>query len=50
MTLEDNIYGPEFEPLAEILKEYELSCTVISESKEYMARDAKILKDIYLSL
>ena len=50
LTLEDEIYGPEFEPLAEILKEYDLNCTVISESKEYMARDAKILKDIYLAI
>ena len=49
LTLEDEIYGPDFDPLAEILKEYDLNCTVISESKEYMARDAKILKDIYLN-
>ncbi len=49
LTLEDAIYGPDFDPLAEILKEYDLYCTVISESKEYMARDAKILKDIYLN-
>ena len=47
LTLEDEVYGPEFAPLAEILKEYNLNCTVISESKEYMARDAKILQDIY---
>ena len=50
LTLEDDIYGPEFKPLAEILKEYDLNCVVISESKEYMARDARILKDIYLSI
>lgn len=50
LTLEDTVYGPEFEPLAEVLKEYDMSCTVISESKEYMARDAKMLKDIYLSI
>ena len=49
LTLEDEIYGPDFDPLAEILKEYDLNCTVISESKEYMARDAKMLKDIYLN-
>lgn len=49
LTLEDEIYGPEFDPLAEILKEYNLNCTVISESKEYMGRDAKILKEIYMS-
>ena len=50
LTLEDDIYGPEFDPLAEVLKEYDMNCTVISESKEYMARDAKILKDIYLNI
>ncbi len=50
LTLEDEIYGPEFEPLAQILKEYELNCTVISESKEYMGRDARVLKDIYMSV
>lgn len=47
LTLEDIIYGPDFEPLAEVLKEYDLNCTVICESKEYMARDAKILQAIY---
>lgn len=50
LTLEDNIYGPEFEPLAELFKEYNLNCTVICESKEYQGRDAKILMDIYNSI
>ena len=50
LTLEDDVYGPEFDPLSEVLKEYDMNCTVISESKEYMARDAKILKDIYLNI
>ena len=50
LTLEDEIYGPEFDPLAHVLKEYEMDCVIICESKEYMARDAKILKDIYYSI
>lgn len=50
LTLEDNVYGPEFQPLAEILKEYDMNCTVICESKEYMGRDAIILKGIYDSI
>ncbi len=50
LTLEDTVYGPDFEPLAKVLKEYGLSCTVISESKEYMGRDAQILKEIYMSI
>lgn len=47
LTLEDEIYGPEFQPLAEVLKEYDMNSTVICESKEYQGRDAIILKDIY---
>lgn len=47
LTLEDNIYGPEFEPLAQLLKDYNLECIVICESKEYQGRDAIILKNIY---
>lgn len=47
LTLEDNVYGPNFEPLAEIFREYNMNCTVICESKEYMGRDANILKEIY---
>ena len=47
LTLEDEIYGPEFEPLAKILKEYDMSPVVICESNELMAHDALILKDIY---
>lgn len=50
LTLDDEIYGPEFEPLARLLKEYNLNCTVICESKEYMARDAQTLKKIYESV
>lgn len=47
LTLEDSMYGPEFQPLAKVLKDYDLDCVVICESKEYMARDAQILKNIY---
>ena len=50
LTLEDNIFGPEFEPLAQILKDYNMQSVVISESKEYQGRDAKILKEIYDSV
>ena len=50
LTLEDTLYGPEFEPLARLLKEYDLNCRVICESREYMARDAIILKNIYNSI
>lgn len=50
LTLDDEIYGPEFEPLARVLKEYNLDCVVICESKEYMGRDAITLKNIYNSI
>ena len=50
LTLEDDIYGPEFAPLAEVFRDYNMNCTVICESKEYMGRDAKILKETYLNL
>jgi deoxyribonuclease-4 len=47
LTLEDTVYGPEFEPLAEVIKEYGLTPTIISESKNIMAQDALKLKNIY---
>lgn len=50
LTLEDTEYGPEFEPLAEVLKQHNLSPVVICESKEVMAQDALKLKQIYESV
>lgn len=47
LDLSDNNYGPNFEPLAKIIKEYNLSPTVICESKGKMATDALKLKNIY---
>lgn len=48
LTLDDTIYGPEFEPLAKVLKKYNIDqAVIISESKEQMAIDAKRLKEIY---
>ncbi len=50
LTLDDEIYGPEFEPLAYLLKKYDINGVVICESKEQMAIDAKRLQDIYNSV
>ncbi len=50
LTLEDKVYGPDFEPLAKLLKDYDLNCVVICESREYMGRDAMILKNIYQNI
>lgn len=47
LTLEDTEYGPEFEPLAKVLKKYDLHPVIISESKGTQAEDANTLKDIY---
>ena len=50
LTLEDTKYGPEFEPLAKVIKEMQLEPTIICESKEIMMQDAIKMKEIYNSL
>ncbi|MBQ0017024.1 MAG: TIM barrel protein [Clostridiales bacterium] len=47
LTLDDTKYGPEFEPLAKLIKEYNLTPTIISESKEMMMEDALKMKTIF---
>lgn len=47
LTLEDKEYGPEFEPLAELMIEYDMMPTIICESRGTMAEDALKLKTIY---
>ena len=47
LTLEDDLYGPEFEPLAFVIKKMDLTPTIICESKEIMMEDAIKLQDIY---
>ncbi|NLN65626.1 MAG: TIM barrel protein [Clostridiaceae bacterium] len=46
-TMEDTQYGPEFEHLAQVLVERDISPVVICESRDRMAEDAYILKKIY---
>ena len=48
LNYDDSIYGPEFDPLAEVLVEYNLSPRVICESMDKMPHDALIMKKIYL--
>ena len=48
LNYDDIIYGPEFDPLAEVLVEYNLSPRVICESMDKMPHDALIMKKIYL--
>lgn len=51
LTLDDTKYGPDFEPLAKLIKEYNLDdATIICESKNIMAQDAKKLKQEFISL
>ena len=47
LTLDDNQYGPEFEPLAEVIKDLAINPVIVCESKEIMALDAIKLRDIY---
>jgi len=47
LTFEDNIYGPEFEPLAKVLKKLNINANVICESRGAQTRDAVVMKNIY---
>ena len=46
-TLDDTQYGPEFEPLAEVISKKKLEPVIICESRGNMAEDALKLKKIY---
>jgi deoxyribonuclease-4 len=50
LTFADNVYGPEFHPLAVVLKKYNLAPVVICESDGTQAEDAVEMKRIYDSL
>ncbi len=47
LTFEDNIYGPNFEPLMELVAKYNLSPVFICESAGTQDIDAKQMKDYY---
>lgn len=50
LTFEDQKYGPNFEDLAQAIKNLSLEPTIICESKEIMAQDALKMKKIYEDL
>ena len=50
LTFDDNVYGPEFEPLANVLKKYKIDACVISESAGTQTKDACIMQNIYQSV
>ncbi|MCX7695072.1 MAG: TIM barrel protein [Caloramator sp.] len=47
-TFNDTQYGPEFEPLAEVLVKRKISPRIICESRENMAEDSLQMKKIYI--
>ena len=47
LTFEDKVFGPDFEPLAELFYKRSLCPTVICESSEVMDSDALKMKTIY---
>ncbi len=49
LTFADEQYGPEFEPLAQALKELGLEPYIVSESAGTQAEDAMAMKHIYFS-
>ena len=47
LTFADTVYGPEFEPVAEIIAKRNLAPTIICESSGTQAEDALTMKKIY---
>ncbi len=47
LTFEDEVYGPEFAPLAVALKELNLEPYIVSESAGTQAEDAQSMKKVY---
>ncbi len=50
LTFQDQVYGPEFEPLARVFKKYNISPVIICESDSTQADDAIEMKRIYESI
>ena len=50
LTFEDTVFGPNYEPLMELIYKKNLSPTFICESAGTQAEDAKAMKDYYINL
>ncbi len=50
LTFEDVVYGPDYEPVMELVAKYNLNPIFVCESAGTQAEDAKKMKDYYLSL
>ncbi len=49
LTFEDEVFGPNFEPLSSVLKELKLEPYIVSESDGTQDKDALIMKNIYFN-
>ena len=47
LTFEDNVYGPDFEPVLDLVVKYDCSPTFVCESAGTQSIDAKQMKDYY---
>ena len=50
LTFADEVYGPSFDPVAELILKYNCSPVIICESDGTQAEDAKAMFDIYTAL
>lgn len=50
LTFEDNVFGPDFEPFADIILKHSLEPTIICESDNTMSKDALYMKQYFYSL
>lgn len=50
LTFDDNVYGPDYEPLMEVFYEYRLNPYIVCESAGTQTRDALAMKKYYKSL
>ncbi len=50
LTFEDSVYGPDFEPVMELIARKNCSPTIICESDGTQAEDARKMKDYYTSI
>ncbi|MEG1777368.1 MAG: TIM barrel protein, partial [Angelakisella sp.] len=48
LTFEDKVYGPNFDPLAELIVKYDCTPVIICESAGTQSEDAATMKEIYL--
>ena len=50
LTFDDIVFGPDYQPVMELVHKYDLSPIFVCESAGTQAEDSKMMKDYYLSL